>query len=285
MRPIDTGKLKAPETITPGTAPMLQWLPIDQLVIDDAYQRELKQGNWAIIQRIANAFTWTRFSPVFVAPVEGGCYAIIDGQHRTHAAKLCGMKEVPCQIVPMERREQAAAFAAVNGMVTKVTVWQIYRAALAAGQSWAIKARDVAEAGGCRLMESNASHWAKRPGEIYAVRAFAALVERHPQDAVIAALRVLMAAEGWADAPEAWDGGIVMPVLAALCQRPQAVAREDFVRRFEMLDIWAIDDRITRDNRERIRKGLPYVAKKERLETLVLAWIDETFPAVMRLPA
>lgn len=54
----------------PGPAPMLQWIEIKDLVIDEAYQRDLTPRNWAAIRRIAANFKWSRFSPVFCAPVE-----------------------------------------------------------------------------------------------------------------------------------------------------------------------------------------------------------------------
>jgi hypothetical protein len=65
---------------------MLQWLALDRLVIDDAYQRPLLPGTWKSIEKIAANFQWSRFSPVLVAPIAGGLFAVIDGQHRVHAA-------------------------------------------------------------------------------------------------------------------------------------------------------------------------------------------------------
>ena len=130
MRHIETIDNDRPHAVNPGAPPMLDWIEIDKLVVDEDYQRELKKANWAAIRRIASCFRWSRFSPVFVAPVEGGKFAIIDGQHRTHAAAICGFKTVPCQIVQMSKDEQAASFAAVNGMVTKITSLQLFKAAL-----------------------------------------------------------------------------------------------------------------------------------------------------------
>src|SRR5690606_16959607 len=74
-----------------------------------------------------------RFAPVLCAPIEGGLYSIIDGQHRVHAAAMCGVEAVPCQIVQIDKQEQAASFAAVNGNVTKITAFNLLKAALAAG--------------------------------------------------------------------------------------------------------------------------------------------------------
>src|SRR5690606_21829714 len=142
---------------------------IADLVVDDRYQRDLKTGNWAAIRRIAQQFRWSRFSPVLVAPVEGGRFAVIDGQHRTHAAAMCGHETVPCQVVQMDHAEQAASFAAVNGLVTKVSAGQVYKAALAAGTEWAVACHKAVTGAGCRLMTHNASGDAKKAGEVYAL--------------------------------------------------------------------------------------------------------------------
>ncbi|MEA2772249.1 MAG: hypothetical protein QOD93_5211 [Acetobacteraceae bacterium] len=72
------------------------------------------------IARIAEYFEWSKFSPVIVAPVEGGLFSIIDGQHRATAAALRGVPEVPCEIVHIDRTRQAEAFAAINDNTTKV---------------------------------------------------------------------------------------------------------------------------------------------------------------------
>lgn len=267
-----------------GSAPILQWVAIDDLVVDETYQRDLKPGNWKVIRKIADNFRWSMFSPVFVAPVEGGKFAIIDGQHRTHAAAAIGIEQVPCQVVPMDQREQAAAFAAVNGTVTKVTTWQIFKAAFAAGEKWAISCDEIARAAGCRVMMANKSHYDKKPGEIYGIRTFREIVERYDRVHIVQALSVLMATEGIRDAPEMWDSQYLRALLSAFCQRPRAMACDDFVGKLELLDVWTMGEEIVAENRERIRKGLPYLAKKDALEARILDWIDTTFPERIALP-
>jgi ParB-like nuclease domain len=131
----------------PGPAPMLHWLPIDRLIIDEAYQRPLGRNNWLAIEKIAANFQWSRFGPVLVAPITGGLYAIIDGQHRCHAAAMCGITEVPAMVVQVGIEEQSRAFAWVNSQTIKVTLFHVYKAALAAKEDWAIRA-DAAVAGG-----------------------------------------------------------------------------------------------------------------------------------------
>lgn len=284
MRAIEVSKYLQTES-DPGPAPMLQWIDIGLLVVDDTYQRELKAGNWQAIHRIAKGFRWSRFSPVFVAPVEGGRYAIIDGQHRVHGARMAGIESVPCQVVHMTREEQAAAFAAVNGDVTKVTAWQVFKAALAAGETWATEAASAASEAGCELMTSNASSWTKRPKQIYAVTGFRKLLAAYKRADVIAALTAIAQAEGFADMPELWDGSVILPVLAACAQRPRAVAKGEAFIAF--LEMWPLPDEIERiqvQTKERIRKGLPYVGKKEQLESALIDAIDRKFVDRILLP-
>jgi ParB-like nuclease domain len=146
-RPVDIGQRRVVPA-NPGPAPVLQWIPLDRLVIDDDYQRPLGKANWAAIQKIADAFAWSRFQPLLVAPVAGGQFAVIDGQHRAHAAMLCGIPEVPAVAVQVDLAEQSSAFAWVNSQQIRVSVFHILKAALAAGEDWAVRADRCVAAGG-----------------------------------------------------------------------------------------------------------------------------------------
>ena len=106
----------------------LEWIPISALVIDTGYQRPLARENWNKINAIAAAFDWRFFTPVLVSPLGDGRYALIDGQHRSHAALRAGYDAVPALVVPMSRAHQASSFMAVNGAVTKVSMFHLYRA-------------------------------------------------------------------------------------------------------------------------------------------------------------
>ncbi len=280
MRKIEIpgGKFKTSWSGDAGPAPMLQWLPIADLVVDDGYQRDLKTGNWKSIRKIADSFTWSRFSPVFVAPIEGGKYAIIDGQHRVHAALLCEFETVPCQIVQMSREEQAKSFAAVNGMVTKVTVWNLLKAELASGADWAVQLNCLVEEAGCKLALSNSTAEDKRAGTIYAGTGLRKLLEKHGPKPLLTALKIVRNADGYRDVPEPWTGTIIIPLLTALCQRPRAIARPEFAKRFELYPIWDEQDRIHKETKERLRRGMPSMSKKELLESSLVDWIDKAFP-------
>jgi hypothetical protein len=149
--------------------PILQWVDLDTLVIDTRYQRELGERGRKAVQTMADSFDWMQFSPVLIAPADGGRFAVIDGQHRVHAAKLCGLRQVPAQIVMASASQQASAFVGVNGKVISITAHQVYRAALAAREGWAMRCRDIVEASGCTLATSNPTSKDRKPRVIYQI--------------------------------------------------------------------------------------------------------------------
>ena len=153
-RKITADAFAPPAAHDPGPAPMQAWIAIDKLIVDPSYQRGITRQGARNVQRIIDAFDWRYFSPVIVAPIAGGLYAIVDGQHRTTAALACGIEAVPCHIIQADRRAQAAAFAAVNGAVTAMSRPQLFHAEIEAGDGEAIAVRDAARAGGVWVMRS-----------------------------------------------------------------------------------------------------------------------------------
>ncbi len=285
MREISIEGKRNTQISDPGPAPMLQWINIGDLVIDDDYQRDLKRGNWTAIRRIADAFTWSRFSPVFVAPVEGGKFAIIDGQHRVHAAALCGIDRVPCQVVQMDKREQAASFAAVNGMVTAVTIWQLYKAALAAGEQWAIDCYKVCDDAGAKLSTYNKSSDEKKPGEIFAI----GLIRKHVDAGHGAMLTLALTALARSECgglPEAWSGSIPKPFFEAVAPRTYLRGRvSELAEAIDDIDILTVADDAERDAKEARRKGDTSVSRAGLAEARIAHGIDDRLGPVAQTAA
>ncbi len=99
FRPLSTEAFATPQSeLAPGPAPVLLWIEIQNFVVDTEYQREIGKRGRQNIRLIAENFDWSKFAPIIVAPIEGGLYAIVDGQHRTTAAMIRGFEKVPCQI-------------------------------------------------------------------------------------------------------------------------------------------------------------------------------------------
>lgn len=242
-------------------APRLDWVAIADLAIDDSFQRPLGKSNWAAIRRIAADFRWSRFAPVLVAPLAGGRLSLIDGQHRAHAAALCGFDSVPAMIVPMAASEQAAAFAGVNGQVVRMTALHVYKAALAAGEPWALAAHAAVEAAGCRLMTSNFSQKDKRPGQVFAVALVRQVVEIGQADLLTAGLRPLVQARCPA---AAYAEAVLRPWLGALDRYPRR-RTADLAGFLAGHDLVALREAATAQRRDPANTGVPLIRLAERL--------------------
>lgn len=189
MRSISTEGFEKPKSISAGAAPMLQWLKIADLMVDPAYQRPIVGNGRRNVDRIAREFSWSCFAPVVVAPVEGGKFAIIDGQHRTTAAALIGFDSVPCQIVIAAREEQAAAFKAINGIITPISRMALHAAALVAREPWAVRLADVCMRAEVELLRYPVPLDKQSAGQTMAVGAIAQCLKRYGEATLITALQ------------------------------------------------------------------------------------------------
>jgi hypothetical protein len=189
MRPISIEGFEKPKSVSAGAAPMLQWLKITDLVVDPAYQRPIVGKGRQNVDRIARAFSWSCFAPVVVSPVAGGKFAIIDGQHRTTAATLVGFDSVPCQIVIAAKEEQAAAFKAINGTTTPISIMALHAAALVACEPWAVQIAHVCACAQVELLRYPVPTDRQEPGQTMAVGAIAQCLKRYGEATLITALQ------------------------------------------------------------------------------------------------
>lgn len=210
----DYRKVEVPEDenrpVLPPPEVALEWVRIDRLVIDSRYQRPLSPSNWAVIKKIAGAFDWAHFTPLLIAPLEDEYFALIDGQHRTHAALMAGYSEVPAMSMPLDHAEQALAFIGVNGTRTNITAFHIYRAAIAADVPWALAAEAAVSLAGCRLMTSPVSTANKKCGEIYCHVLVRKMIEAGQGDDLTRALRALRASRHGSDV-WVWSHAFLQP--------------------------------------------------------------------------
>ncbi len=172
-----------------GQVPRLEWISIARLVVDLEYQRDISSLGRKNIRQIAEHFNWSMFAPVIVASIGGDEYAIVDGQHRTTAAALCGMERVPCSIIAAQRGEQAAAFGAINGNTTRPHTIQMFHAAVAAGDADANRLVAVCAKAGITVPRSLG---ALRDRQTYSVGTIAKGLRRHGDVIVALALRAIV---------------------------------------------------------------------------------------------
>ena len=244
LRPIDTDKMLAPDPMPDGgAAPQLMWIDIDRLVVDAAYQREVGRAGRATITKIAAAFNWSYFSPVVCAPVEAGFYAIIDGQHRATAARLVGKSSLPCSVVICPLVAQAGAFAAINGLVTRMHRTALHRAAVAAGDAKAVLIESVARDGGASICRSPTSLSAMARGETQSITALGACIDRFGRETVVRALRALTTET------RNYRGMISPEMLIGLCL---LLKRRDVTQaQFDAIDLYRVEAAARRAKLER----------------------------------
>lgn len=215
LRPID---ISLWEKRVPAAQPLpqVQWIAIADMVIDETYQRPLGQRNITAIAKIADAFNWAMFSPLIVAPIEGGKYAVIDGQHRAHAAAVCGFTSVPAMITTVSHSDQAASFVRINTGQIRASATQVYRARLAAGDAAAKEMDATVTAAECRLMTYNTSFSTRKPGEVYCVALIESFVKRGDKIAVALALKALRMV--FPDDVSVYDAMLLGPWIGAVAQ-------------------------------------------------------------------
>lgn len=224
--------------------PKLIWLPISALRIDDAYQRPILRRGWKQIEWIAENFNWASFTAILASRIDEEIFALIDGQHRTHAAYLAGYDEVPALVVEASQIEQALAFSSVNGRVTKITPHTVFKAALVAGEAWAVESDRVVSEAGCRLMRSNASQKNRKPGEVYAVSLIREMVANMEGNAVTAALKGLRQSSTGQES-DVYSMKILAPWLKAIASNSVYIRLDLKAALNTCVDLYLLDEQST----------------------------------------
>lgn len=241
FRRINADKYPAPQSpFEPGPAPIVQWIEISMLLVDLTYQRDIGKRGTANIKSIAEHFDWSKFAPVIVAPIEGGNFALVDGQHRATAAMMRGIKSVPCQVVQADRAQQAAAYSAVNGNVTKTTPQQLFHARVAAGEGDALRLLDICAAAGVEIVRSNRKVGGIAKGQTQAIGRLACCLNAYGRDTLITALQCIT------QTSDGNPGMLRATFIEGLCKvlsanRDWRYAGEKLLRAmddFEFADVW-----------------------------------------------
>lgn len=176
-----------------GPRPDLVWLPVEQLVVEDAYQRAIGERGLANVRAMVRHFRWSRFTPLIVAPREDGFFAVIDGQHRATAAATLGIRALPAQMVAMGPEERAEAFSYINGAVTALSTMQKFHAAVAARLPLAVAAARALKAAGARVLAYPLSAKRMAVGDTLAAGSLLRAVEMFGEPALRTALKGLVA--------------------------------------------------------------------------------------------
>lgn len=121
----------------------LEWIGVDDLVVDSTYQRELEPRK---VARIVNDFDPDAFGSLVISLREDGTKAVIDGSHRRAAVIEMGWNDqkVPANIHRgLSVEDEARIFSILNSNRTKPKVVDLFRANVAAGQPMAVAINQV----------------------------------------------------------------------------------------------------------------------------------------------
>jgi len=189
---IDGSILPRPSSVDAGPEPRLAWLKINKLVVDPSYKKPMTTSGRRAVRAIARHFRWSRFFPAIVARGPADSFVIIDGLRRVTAAAVCGFEKVPCQIVEADLQQQADAFGVLNGPQQYATPLQIYGAALANAEPWALQVRQIAGAAGVVVLSyALSAHSRHRPERsTMAVGAVRSLIEQLGPEAATTILSI-----------------------------------------------------------------------------------------------
>lgn len=176
--------------------PELLWVAVRDLRLDRRYQRSLSRRSVTMIRQMVRRWDWALCAPITVAEMHGGCWEVIDGQHRaTAAATHGGIPLLPAIRVALDGfAARAAAFGAMNAMRRAVTPGQRHKAALAAGDPAAVAIQRAIVTVGARLLLTPPSGGVMRAGDTMAILALHKALERAGPDVLTRVLRLCVAA-------------------------------------------------------------------------------------------
>lgn len=219
-----------------GTPGRLAQVAIDRLRIDLSYQRSMTSNSARMAIRIAAKFDWRRFVPAIGVENEDGTISLVDGQHRTAAAKARGIKEVPVYILQCTLSEAAGAFAAINGMVTPMSQQDIYRAQLAAGDEEATTLQAVLDVAGVTITSQRSFG----KGETRSVNPLRRALRVYGRDLLILALQCIT--ETGDGNNGLITGATVNGIAKALLTKPELLAEP--TRLLDAMDSFSLKDAV-----------------------------------------
>lgn len=134
----------------------LEFLDVNSLEIDDAYQRSFKVKK---SKEIAERFLQFAFAAILVGRRKDGSLHVVDGQHRYWAAIMLKLLKIPCVVFESEgRQHEASIFYQVNIKRTSVGAVDTFRAALVMGAEEAVAIDGILSKWGFRI-GTNGTAW------------------------------------------------------------------------------------------------------------------------------
>lgn len=209
--------------------PTLAYLRVDELLIDTNYQRPAAPKK---ILKIADKFDPIAAGGIIVSKRTNGQKVVLDGQHRTRAARIAGVPEILCIIHEgLSFEEEATIFAMCNTQRANPSATAVFRAKLAANQGHANAIREIVEECGyyLELNGNGAPRVTKDHVGIVAIGALQTIYDGDGGDRLREVLKVI--AETWPDEAEAVRSQMIKGVWMFIRTYEDDWHRDHFVSR------------------------------------------------------
>ena len=160
----------------PGELPVVDWISKGLIDVDAAYQRG---EDTARAEKIAKAFSWSKFGAIVVVP-KGDRYAVIDGQHRAAAAKMHpGIDNLPAVIMPSVQgtAAEATSFIGINAERKQISGLELFHAKRATGDEDVQTIDQVLSRTGITVPRYPSARY--EPRQTIAVNVIHAVIARH----------------------------------------------------------------------------------------------------------
>lgn len=230
-----------------GEPPAIQFVAVDRLQTDPAYQRSADNGSSRkLIDQIAHGWDWRLCVPLLVAKRPEGLF-VIDGQHRCLAARQRGdIAHLPCSVVAFASpAEEAVTFAASNRQRKVMTKLDLFRAAVVAREPEAVVIDQLVRDAGLGMANTIAANGLK-PGHLGFTTSLYKALRRHGRAVTSAALTAMGEAFG---RQIMLDGAAIFGALLSIfANPPEGFDPDDLnaaLRRFSAAEWgdWAFDVR------------------------------------------
>lgn len=136
--------------------PEIRMVPVDDLLVDEAYQREMSGKK--IKEIIKTGFNPLAAGTLIVNRRPDGSLFIIDGRHRREAAKRSGVAQILCAIWSCSPANESVAFVLCNAVRQPPTPLELFKARLSSSESKAIEINSI-------VIELNLKLAFRSPGE------------------------------------------------------------------------------------------------------------------------
>lgn len=223
-----------------GSPPSIEWIHVNTLSVDSAYQRSTENAaSRRLIAGITAKFDWRLCAPLVVSRRADDKLVIIDGQHRWLAARnRDDIAHLPCCVFRYNNmQEEARMFILANRARKPISRLDDFYAAVAAGDEDALEIQQlVTDAGLCVARSSSSMGW--RPGEVAFTSSIANAIRRFGSTTAAAALMHMSAA--FSD-QKLLNGAAVLGALVAILSKADANFDPDRLNRAlqtKKLDEW-----------------------------------------------